>query len=263
MVAVSFKRLSICFTELTVNDTLQQMHAHRSIRSYQDKPIPDSVLTAILEAAWHGPTSINGQQVTLVVTKDAERRSQIAAIAGGQAWIAQAPVFVTLVIDFHKTRLGVQMAGGTQVIHESLEAFGVGAVDCGIALGRLGAAAQSLGLGIVPIGGIRRDPAAMVKLLGLPPLTFPLVGLAIGYPAEEGAVKPRLAFESYVHHETYDPATIDSSVAGFDAVMKDHWQTIGRTDGTGWSDVVRTYYQRVYFPDVLPVAKQQGFGFDK
>lgn len=246
-----------------MHDTLRQMHEHRSVRSYLDKPIPEAVLTAVLEAAWHGPTSINGQQVTLVVVKDPERRKAIAAIAGGQPWIAEAPVFVALVADFHKTKLGVEAAGGQQVIHESLEGFAVGAVDCGIALGNLMTAARAAGLGIVPIGGIRRDPAAMVELLGLPPLTFPLVGVAIGYAADEGAVKPRLSFDSFVHKETYRPETIDQGVAVYDAQMKDHWQSIGRADAGGWSETVRTYYERVYFPEVLPVAKKQGFGFEK
>jgi FMN reductase [NAD(P)H] len=88
-----------------MNSTLELMQQHRSIRSYQDKPVPAEVLDAVLDAAWKGPTSINGQQVSLVVVQDAARRQQIAALAGGQPWIAQAPVFVTLVVDFYKTRL--------------------------------------------------------------------------------------------------------------------------------------------------------------
>lgn len=47
-----------------------------------------------------------------------------------------------------------------QVIHESLEAMVVGAVDAGIILGNLITAAESLGLGIVPIGGIRNESSS-------------------------------------------------------------------------------------------------------
>jgi FMN reductase [NAD(P)H] len=154
-----------------MNSTLELMQQHRSIRSYQDKPVPAEVLDAVLDAAWKGPTSINGQQVSLVVVQDAARRQQIAALAGGQPWIAQAPVFVTLVVDFYKTRLGA--AGAEQVIQDSVEGFAVGAVDAGIALGNLMTAARAAGLGVVPIGGIRRNPQAMIELLQLPELHLP------------------------------------------------------------------------------------------
>ena len=86
-------------------------------------------------------------------------------------------------MDFYKTRVGVEVAGEKQLIHESLEGYTVGAVDGGIALGTLMTAARSLGLGVVPIGGFRRDPQAVIDLLELPPLTFPLAGVAIGHEA--------------------------------------------------------------------------------
>lgn len=117
-----------------MNHAIEQMQQHRSIRSYQDKPVPAEVLDAVLRAAWHGPTSINGQQVSLVVVQDAVRRARIAEIAGGQPWIAQAPVFIAVVADFYKTRLGVAAAGSEQVIHDSVEGFAVAAVDAGITL---------------------------------------------------------------------------------------------------------------------------------
>ena len=42
-------------------------------------------------------------------------------------------------------------------------------------------AARAFGLGVVPIGGIRRDPQAMIDLLRLPPNTFPVDGVVLGY----------------------------------------------------------------------------------
>src|SRR3990167_654218 len=141
-----------------MNETLRIQQSHRSIRSYKPDPVSDAMLDQIIAAAHRAPTSMNAQEISLIVVRDAERRARIAELAGGQAWIAQAPVFITIVIDFHKTDLGVRTAGQTQIIHETMEGFGVAAVDAGIALGTLITAAESLGLGIVPIGGIRRNP---------------------------------------------------------------------------------------------------------
>ncbi|KUM01931.1 NADPH-dependent oxidoreductase [Chromobacterium subtsugae] len=246
-----------------MNETLQLMQQHRSVRSYQDKPISQQTLDAVLDAAWKGPTSINGQQVSLVVVQDAEQRQRIAEIAGGQPWIAQAPVFIAVVIDFHKTRLGVEMAGAQQTIHNSVEAFAVGAVDAGIALGNLMTAARSAGLGVVPIGGIRRDPQAMIELLQLPELTFPLVGLALGHPDQEGSVKPRLPRDSFVHNGQYQAEALPGHIAAYDETLRQYWQDIGRGDGEPWSRNTAGYYRNVYFPKVAPVARSQGFGFDQ
>ncbi|POZ63664.1 NADPH-dependent oxidoreductase [Chromobacterium alticapitis] len=246
-----------------MNETLQLMHSHRSVRSYQDQPIAPEMLDAVLDAAWKGPTSINGQQVSLVVVQDAKRRQRIAEIAGGQPWIAQAPVFIAIVMDFHKTRVGVEMAGERQLIHNSVEAFAVGAVDAGIALGNLITAAHAAGLGAVPIGGIRRDPQAMIDLLELPELTFPLAGVAIGHIQDDGAQKPRLPRASFIHRERYQAEGLAGHIAAYDDTLRRHWETIGRADGEPWTANTARVYRQVYFPQVAPVARAQGFGFEQ
>lgn len=43
-------------------------------------------------------------------------------------------------------------------------------------------AAESLGLGICFIGGIRNDVEQIAEILDLPPYTMPLFGLTIGHP---------------------------------------------------------------------------------
>ena len=61
-------------------------------------------------------------------------------------------------------------------------------------------AAESLGLGGVYIGGIRLNIEKLTDLLELPEYVIPLVGLSIGYPAEEkNDLKPRLP-QSIVMH---------------------------------------------------------------
>jgi len=89
-----------------MNETVRLLQSHRSERSYKSDPIPDEILDNIIESAHRAPTSINTQQVSIVVIKDAERRQRIAEIAGGQSWIAQAPVFLALVADLYKRALG-------------------------------------------------------------------------------------------------------------------------------------------------------------
>lgn len=195
--------------------------------------------------------------------REPQRRARLAEIVGGQPWIAEAPVFLAVIVDFHKSWLALQRRGIEQQVHTSVEGVVAGAIDAGIALGRLMAAAQSCGLGVVPIGAIRRDPVAVAKLLGLPPLTFPINGLCLGHIAQPAAKKPRLAFSTFRHDEHYQDKGLAEAIDAYDAQLLAHWKTIGRTDGETWSDSVAGHYGTIYFPGMKAALEAQGFHPDR
>lgn len=157
----------------------------------------------------------------------------------------------------------MRKAGQAQVIHESMEGFGVAAVDAGITLSNLMTAARSLGLGIVPIGGIRRSPQGMIDLLELPPLTFPLVGLCIGHIKDDAPRKPRLDIGTFRHDERYDAGAYAAAIDAYDPVMLNYWQKLGRSDGLSWSQNLGNNLKQIYFPQLKPVAAMQGLLNDK
>ena len=232
---------------------------HHSVRSYLETPVSEDQLNAIILAGQSGPTSINGQQISVIVTRDPAKKASISQIAGGQPWISTAPVFLTVVMDFHKTKLGVELAGKEQLITTSQEALIVGAVDAGIALSRMMICAQSLGLGVVPIGGIRNDPSAMISLLNLPLLCFPLVGLTLGHIKNDSAIRPRMDLASFRHEESYHQDNLGQYIRKYDQMLEEHWRIHGRNDGETWSSSIAKYYSHVYFRRVRPVLEQQGF----
>src|ERR1035437_2332551 len=246
-----------------INQTIQLLEAHHSDRSFLADPVSDTILSQIIEAAHRGPTSINAQHISLVVVRDPAHRARIAEIANGQTWIAQAPVFITVVVDFYKTRLAAELAGKEQIIHASVEGFAAGAVDAGITLCNLMVAARALGLGIVPIGGIRQDSQAMIDLLDLPPLTFPMVGLCLGYVDQPARQKPRLPIATYRHNETYKKDHLLEGITAYDKELMAYWQAIGRTDGLPWSANTANTYERVYYRKTAEVARSQGFAFNQ
>ncbi|NOZ78485.1 MAG: NADPH-dependent oxidoreductase [Acidobacteria bacterium] len=242
-----------------MHTTLDILKSHRSVRAYRDRPVPEDTLDAILEAAWRAPSSFNAQEISVVVVRDPERRTRISQIAGNQPWIAQAPVFIAVVIDYHKTGLGVVKAGREQQIQGSVDGLLMGAIDAGIVLEALMVAAHAEGLGIVPIGGIRRDPQAMIDLLGLPRLTFPVVGLCMGYPAQEPIQKPRMEISAFRHDEVYDASALPSAIDAYDIEIVEHWRRTDRSNGLAWSEAIANY---LGVPDTRPVAevlRQQGF----
>jgi len=246
-----------------VNETLGVLKSHRSIRRYLDVPVADALLDEIIAAAQAAPTSINAQGVSLVVVRDRERRARIAELAGGQPWIAQAPVFIAFVMDYYKTGLAGRNAGRPQQVHESLEGFLAGVLDVGIAMGNAMAAAESLGLGIVPIGGIRAHPREMIALLELPEWTFPVAGLVVGHPADRSRQKPRMDVRAFCHEETYRRDALPPRLEEYDRTMAAYLKEIGRQKEVDWSTATAAFYDRVYFPDVMAAAREQGFKLDK
>lgn len=243
-----------------MNNVIETITNHRSIREYLDKDISDEIVDEIVRAAQAMPNSINGQQTSVIVVRDKAKKEKLAELVGNQPYVAKAPVFLVFVMDFYRTYLAGEKTGMKQVIHEDIEGIEAGSVDVGIALGASIIAAESLGLGIVPIGGIRKNPEEVIKLLGLPKYTFPMVGLVVGYPADESHKKPRVPFESFKHKENYDTKAVEESIYIYDNQMSEYLKGIGRAEQEkNWSTFTSRIYQSVYYPKVKPAMYKQGF----
>ncbi|PKK39031.1 Oxygen-insensitive NADPH nitroreductase [Clostridiaceae bacterium JG1575] len=239
------------------------MTAHRSIRAYKDQPIAEHDLNEILEAAIHAPSSINGQQFSIIVVKDPKKKETLAALCGNQPWIAKAPVFLVFVSDYQRVAAALKEQNLPFENIQSIEATLVGAVDCGIAFSNAMTVAESKGYGIVPIGSVRRDPQAIIDLLDLPEYVYPIVGMCLGVPAEDPALKPRFPEEMMIHRETYRVASQEERAA-YDETVRSYMDE--RTKGQDvrtWSETVGAVYSKVYFPEVLPTLKKQGYTNEK
>ena len=51
-------------------DTIETIHTRRSVREYQDKPVPEELVTEILKAAMAAPSAGNQQPWEFVVITD-------------------------------------------------------------------------------------------------------------------------------------------------------------------------------------------------
>jgi nitroreductase len=58
----------------------EAIHTARALRRFKTDPIPDEVITRVLDAAIRAPSASNAQNWIFVVVKDAEQRRRIAAI---------------------------------------------------------------------------------------------------------------------------------------------------------------------------------------
>jgi FMN reductase [NAD(P)H] len=246
-----------------MNATIEQLLNRRSIRNFTGESVKEDDLTLMLKAAQQAPTSINGQQVSLVVTQDKEKIKQIAEIAGGQPQVETADVFVTVVIDFNRADSAMKLLGQKMVISKSAEGILVGSVDAGIAVNALQTAAHALGYGTTVIGGIRANPQAIIDLLELPKNTFPIMGSTIGVidTSIESAVKPRVALDTFAMKEKYDAKKVTDGVIQYDVELRNWWDSIGLTDMPSYAESTSGFYNNIYFPKIAESLESQGFKF--
>ncbi|MGB9628325.1 MAG: nitroreductase family protein [Thermodesulfobacteriota bacterium] len=166
-------------------DTLTLLKSRRSIRVYQDKPVPKDLLLQILEAGRWAPTGANLQPWHFIVVTDQETRRRIGEVAKfffiKSSHVEKAPVVLVLGFDKRKGKYG--------------------RVDVTLAGGNMMTMATSIGLGTCWIGAF--DELRVKEILQIPD-PIEVIGLiTLGYPEEEPKPPPRLELEKITHWETW------------------------------------------------------------
>lgn len=245
-----------------MNEVIKSLLSHRSIRAYGDHPVEEDVLDQIIQAVQAAPNWVNLQHVSVIVVKDPERRKKFAALCGEQPHIAQAPVFLVFCADYYRTWLACRAKGQPfdEVVGQ-IDNLIVGAHEVGIALGTAVAAAESFGLGTVPIGDIRLHALEAAAELGLPKYVLPLLGLCVGYPAERPGRKPRLPRDAVCFEERYDQA-LEPLLAQYDEIYAAYLKERPWNSRVGtWTQLAADFYRPPYghYPEVPELLRRQGF----
>ncbi|MDY0052939.1 MAG: nitroreductase family protein, partial [Aliarcobacter sp.] len=102
-----------------MNPTIKQLSSRKSIRQFTGQSVSNKDLELIFKTAQRCPTSINGQQISLVYTRDRDKIKQIAQLCGGQEQVATADVFIAIVVDFNRTIFAVEQSGEKHLIDQS------------------------------------------------------------------------------------------------------------------------------------------------
>ncbi|WP_144555104.1 NADPH-dependent oxidoreductase [Bacillus sp. X1(2014)] len=249
-----------------MNETIALLKNHSSVRDFDtEKDVSEAQIEVIVEAAMAGPNWINGQQVTVIEVREPKRKAALAKAAGNQKWIEEAPVFLIFCMDFYRAKLAAEKHGTEFKIVEDLEAIMIGSTDVGIALGSAVIAAESMGLGIVPIGGLRRNPQTFVDLLKLPEYVFPISGLVIGHPRNVPDQKPRLPLKATLLKEQYDAKIQMEIIDQYDQTISSYMSERTRgLDSSDWSSKIAHFYNtgfEQYAKNSSPTVKKQRFQY--
>ncbi|ARV60562.1 NADPH-dependent oxidoreductase [Nostocales cyanobacterium HT-58-2] len=220
------------------NDFLSTILSHRSVRSYLSDPLPPLTLELLVAAAQSAATSANLQSWSVVAIEDQQRKEELSELAGGQAHIKEAPLFLVWLADLARVARVTDSRGLSHDALEYLELLIKAIVDASIAAQNATLAAESLGLGTGYIGAIRKSTQEVASLLNLPPLVFPVFGLCVGYPNPEvqTAIKPRLPQAAVLHRETYKLAEQDEAIARYNDIMKEFYTEQKMNVSSDWSE---------------------------
>jgi nitroreductase len=142
----------------------------RSIRKYTPQPVPQELVTRLLEAAMSAPSAGNEQPWEFIVITDREVLQAITKIHPYSQMLKEAP-------------LAVVVCGNLE--REKYPGFWV--EDCSAATENILLEAEDIGLGGVWLGVYPHDERVkgLAELLGLPSSVVPLSIVALGYPAEK------------------------------------------------------------------------------
>lgn len=245
-----------------MNEVIHTLLSHRSIRSYEERPVEEEVLEQIIKAVQAAPNWVNLQHVSVIAIKEKQNREKFAALCGKQTHIARAPVFLIFCADFYRAWLACRKKGQDfDSVVSQIDNVIVGANEVGIALGTAVAAAESYGLGTVPIGDIRLHALTVIEELNLPKYVVPMLGLCIGYPAENPGIKPRFPKEAVYFEEKYNP-NIAPLLAQYDEIYAKYLKERPWNHRVGnWTQLAADFYKPPYnhYPEVPEMLRQQGF----
>lgn len=217
------------------NPVLDALLAHRSIRNYLSTPLPAQTVPTLVAAAQSAPSSSNLQSWSVVAIQDADRKARLSGLAGNQAFIRQAPLFLVWLADLSRNERIGRVSGKTLDGLNYIETLFLAIIDAGLAAQNAVVAAESLGLGTVYVGAIRNNPEGVAAELGLPPKVLPVFGLCVGYPdpAVATRAKPRLPQAAVLHREVYDAGPQQGAAATYDARFREFQRAEG-LETVGW-----------------------------
>ncbi len=167
-------------------DVAEAIRNRYSCRHYQDKPLEQNKLDAVLEAARQAPSAKNLQDWRLVVATGKETKKQLAAAANNQTFLEEAgAIIVACTVSDHVMRCGQA----------------VGPIDVAIALEHIALRATDVGLATCWIGSFYADKVK--EIVGIPQNVTIIELMALGYPADSPKEHRREPLEHIVSFEKW------------------------------------------------------------
>ncbi|MEM7230064.1 MAG: NADPH-dependent oxidoreductase [Planctomycetota bacterium] len=239
-----------------MNPPIDLMLNHRSIRHFEDQPIPHEHIQRAVEAGQAASTSSAVQAYSVMQITNPDTRERIAQLTGPQEKVARSGAFFIVCGDVRRHRLLAERIDKSY--DAETEAFLVAVIDATLFAQNFTLAFEAMGYGICYIGGVRNDLYAVDELLDLPDGVYPLYGLCVGVPAEDPSPRPRLPVEAILYTDAYpDDEEILAQVDAYDAQYIEYLRERG-ADPVGWSERVAAKAAAAVRSDVGDYYRSKG-----
>ncbi|HCA74248.1 MAG TPA: NADPH-dependent oxidoreductase [Bifidobacterium sp.] len=253
------------------NATIDTLLERRSIRKFKQEPLDDDIVETLETVAQHAASSQFLNDWSAVRITDPDLKKQLSEISR-QAYIAMAPLLYVFVLDEHRNAAiaaekGIETASDAFTLNGSYR-YTQAQNDAVLALHAMETAAYSLGLGCVILGSLLNDVQKLIDLLNLPEYTYPVLGLAIGKPDQEPALKPRMPRSMQFFENEY-PENDELLLLGlhdFDEQVHQYYDLRNADRPVdAFSDQIATNAvdEGVNEKAVAPLAKRQGFRLER
>ena len=241
-------------------NTISELQSrHRSIRSYKPDAIDPALVEQVLADSIAGSSSSgNLNSVSIVLTRDAERKRRLYELHFEQPMVLQAPLVVTFCADWFRTREWLRRRGARDNF-DNLIGYHVAAFDAMIVAQNACLGFQAHGLGICYMGTTLHSMTEIAAFLALPDTCVPVTAMVVGWPAEDPAKRDRLPLSAIVHDERYHPPTADELEATYAQREVRGWQRYmsvpelkAKIEALGITSLAQFYTSEAkYDPDVF------------
>jgi FMN reductase (NADPH) len=244
------------------NSVIGLIQQHRSIRRFKPDRIHAVQVTQILRSAQMASTSSNVQAYSIIGVTDPDKKEELAVLCGNQQYVQECPLFLVWCADLLRLRHACEHQQ-VKMVHGTMENFIVATVDAALAAQNAAIAAESLGLGVVYIGGIRNHPREVSRLLNIPKLVYPVFGMCIGYPDQNPDPRPRMPMQAVYHENSYSTQSFAQAIADYDQIMREYYKKrAGGQRDTTWSQEMGEKFKQAARKHMREYLEEQGFGFD-
>ncbi len=199
-----------------MNNTVDTLLKHRTIRKYKKDDIPDDILSRILQCGIRASTTGNMQVYSVIITKDQDKRNALCKLHFGQEMVEQAPVLLTFCADFNRFNKWCKQRNAKPG-YDNFLSFFTAAIDALLVAQNVCVAAESEGLGICYLGTTTYQADKLIEFFELPDGVVPVTTVVAGYPDENPEQTDRLPLEAVIHNEKYK----DYSKEKIDDIYKD------------------------------------------
>ncbi len=189
----------------TTNETIRLLLNRASVRHFTNQVPTDEAVHAIVRAGQQAPFA--AQLASVLLRRDRETNP------------FHAPLLFTALVDVHRME-AVMAARGWKRKMSDVATLLLGIQDAAYMAQNMVIAAEALGMGSCFLGAVPYAAEQLMDAYELPPKVLPIVGLAMGYPAERPRPRPRYPLEFTLFEDRY-PAFDAQEIGDAMTVMDD------------------------------------------